>query len=169
MNDARVREAIRYERVAEDAARQAPMLMIGPRAEKPASGGGFDTAFGMTMRLPLGGSRQAAVPAAEAGLASADARSNRELDVRQLELDFHEAVHLLGVNAEHLDLASEQAKLATRRAKMADMAYREGEFDLEELLRAQQTARDADRARERLTLTSHLLVAMYNQAVGDLP
>lgn len=169
MNDARVRETTRYERVAEDAAREAPMLMIGPRAEKPASDGGYDTAFGLTMRLPLGGSRQTAVPVAEAGLASADARSNRELDVRQLELDFHEAVHQLSVNAEQLTLASEQAALAARRAEMADIAYREGEFDLEELLRAQQAARNAERSRERLTVMGHLLVAMYNQAVGDLP
>ena len=150
-------------------ARGSPTLLIGPRWERPALGSGYDDSIGLTLTVPLPGTAHGRTAAADAGAQAAAALAARDRLRRQLAMALHEAEHGLEVARANSETAGRRAELAERHAEMGRSAYDAGEIDLMTLLRLQESAIAARRARDRFEIEVSRQTAAYNQAVGVLP
>jgi outer membrane protein TolC len=89
--------------------------------------------------------------------------------MRRLDLDLHEAEHTLSVLEASTALATERDTLAAEQLRMAQAAFAQGEIELRELLRVQETTLAARREVERLAIERQRTVAALNQALGVTP
>jgi hypothetical protein len=89
--------------------------------------------------------------------------------MRRLDLDLHEAEHALTVLEESTALAGERRELAAQQARMAQTAFAQGEVELRELLRIQESEQAAIRDVQRLTIERQRTIAALNQALGETP
>lgn len=149
--------------------RQNPQLTLSTRTIQ----GGFDYAFnssmGVAINIPLQSEVQRAPALANAEQTIGDARSQLESLRRQLENALHEAEHNLHVSRQELTLIAQQQSIASENASLARKAYRLGELDLNQLLRLQLLAFEAERSLSSQQLQVQWNIARYNQAVGVLP
>lgn len=167
--DAEVRRAEAARELAERTTAGGPDLLIGPRRERAANGDDFDDSVGLSLNVPFGPSsiRRTETAAAQRELDAARAARLRLL--RRQTLARHEAAHGLESVRETLAAASRRAELAARHYEMAERAHAQGELDLMDLLRLQQSAFAAKRALRRLEIEESRQIAAYNQAVGENP
>lgn len=147
----------------------SPTLLIGPRWERPALGSGYDDSIGVTLTVPLAGTSHSRTELAASGREVAAAVARRDQLRRMLTLDLHEAEHGLEVARENLQTATERADLARRHARMGRRAYDQGEMDLMDLLKVEEAAMAAQWQAARLDIEVGRQIAMYNQAVGEMP
>jgi len=149
--------------------RQNPQLTLSTRTIQ----GGFDYAYnssmGVAINIPLQSEVQRAPLLANAEQNIGDARTQLETLRRQLENNLHEAEHNLHVSRQELTLIQQQQAIASENAALARKAYRLGELDLNQLLRLQLLAFEADRSLSSQQLQVQSNIAKYNQAVGVLP
>ncbi|WP_024930665.1 TolC family protein [Methylophilus sp. OH31] len=149
--------------------RQNPQLTLSTRTIQ----GGFDYAYnssmGVAINIPLQSEVHRAPLLANAEQNIGDARSQLETLRRQLENNLHEAEHNLHVSRQELTLIQQQQAIASENAALARKAYRLGELDLNQLLRLQLLAFEADRSLSSQQLQVQSNIAKYNQAVGVLP
>lgn len=149
--------------------RQNPQLTLSTRTIQ----GGFDYAYnssmGVAINIPLQSEAQRAPLLANAEQNIGDARSQLETLRRQLENNLHEAEHNLHVSRQELTLIQQQQAIASENAALARKAYRLGELDLNQLLRLQLLAFEAERSLSSQQLQVQWNIAKYNQAVGVLP
>lgn len=149
--------------------RQNPQLTLSTRTIQ----GGFDYAYnssmGVAINIPLQSEVQRAPLLANAEQNIGDARTQLETLRRQLENNLHEAEHNLHVSRQELTLIQRQQAIATENASLARKAYRLGELDLNQLLRLQLLAFEAERSLSSQQLQVQWNIAKYNQAVGVLP
>jgi outer membrane protein, heavy metal efflux system len=149
--------------------RQNPQLTLSTRTIQ----GGFDYAYnssmGVAINIPLQSEVQRAPLLANAEQNIGDARTQLETLRRQLENNLHEAEHNLHVSRQELTLIQQQQAIASENASLARKAYRLGELDLNQLLRLQLLAFEAERSLSSQQLQVQWNIAKYNQAVGVLP
>lgn len=149
--------------------RQNPQLTVSTRTIQ----GGFDYAYnssmGVAINIPLQSEVQRAPLLANAEQNIGDARTQLETLRRQLENNLHEAEHSLHVSRLELTLIQQQQAIASENATLARKAYRLGELDLNQLLRLQLLAFEAERSLSSQQLQVQWNIAKYNQAVGVLP
>jgi len=149
--------------------RQNPQLTLSTRTIQ----GGFDYAYnssmGVAINIPLQSEVQRAPLLANAEQNIGDARTQLETLRRQLENNLHEAEHNLHISRQELTLIQQQQAIASENAALARKAYRLGELDLNQLLRLQLLAFEADRSLSSQQLQVQSNIAKYNQAVGVLP
>ncbi|MBF4992121.1 TolC family protein [Methylophilus sp. QUAN] len=149
--------------------RQNPQLTLSTRTIQ----GGFDYAYnssmGVAINIPLQSEVQRAPLLANAEQNIGDARTQLETLRRQLENNLHEAEHNLHVSRQELTLIQQQQAIASENAALARKAYRLGELDLNQLLRLQLLAFEAERSLSSQQLQVQWNIAKYNQAVGVLP
>jgi len=149
--------------------RQNPQLTLSTRTIQ----GGFDYAYnssmGIAINIPLQSEVQRAPLLANAEQNIGDARTQLESLRRQLENNLHEAEHNLHVSRQELTLIQQQQTIASENASLARKAYRLGELDLNQLLRLQLLAFEAERSLSSQQLQVQWNIARYNQAVGVLP
>lgn len=149
--------------------RQNPQLTLSTRTIQ----GGFDYAYnssmGVAINIPLQSEVQRAPLLANAEQNIGDARTQLETLRRQLENNLHEAEHNLHVSRQELTLIQQQQAIASENATLARKAYRLGELDLNQLLRLQLLAFEAERSLSSQQLQVQWNIARYNQAVGVLP
>ncbi len=149
--------------------RQNPQLTLSTRTIQ----GGFDYAYnssmGVAINIPLQSEVQRAPLLANAEQNIGDARTQLETLRRQLENNLHEAEHNLHVSRQELTLIQQQQTIASENASLARKAYRLGELDLNQLLRLQLLAFEAERSLSSQQLQVQWNIARYNQAVGVLP
>ncbi|WP_019915184.1 MULTISPECIES: TolC family protein [unclassified Methylophilus] len=149
--------------------RQNPQLTLSTRTIQ----GGFDYAYnssmGVAINIPLQSEVHRAPLLANAEQNIGDARSQLETLRRQLENNLHEAEHNLHVSRQELTLIQQQQAIASENAALARKAYRLGELDLNQLLRLQLLAFEAERSLSSQQLQVQWNIAKYNQAVGVLP
>jgi len=149
--------------------RQNPQLTLSTRTIQ----GGFDYAYnssmGVAINIPLQSEVQRAPLLANAEQNIGDARTQLETLRRLLENNLHEAEHNLHVSRQELTLIQQQHAIATENASLARKAYRLGELDLNQLLRLQLLAFEAERSLSSQQLQVQWNIAKYNQAVGVLP
>lgn len=150
-------------------ARGSPTLLLGPLWERPPLGNGYDDSIGLTLTVPLPGTAHGRTAAADASAEAAGAQAARDRLRRVLALARHEAEHGLEVARANLATAGRRAELAARHADMGRTAYDTGEIDLMDLLRLQEAAVAARRARDRFEIEVSRRTAAYNQAVGVYP
>ncbi len=149
--------------------RGTPTLTIGPRWERAALANTYDESIGITFKLPIPGTAHARTAVADVRRDAAAAQAHRDRLVRALELARHEAAHGLEVARQNLATARQRAELARRHAELGRSAYEQGEMDLMDLLRLQESAVAAGRQLTLLEVDVHRQTAMYNQAVGVMP
>jgi outer membrane protein, heavy metal efflux system len=149
--------------------RQNPQLTINTRTMQ----GGFDSQFngsmGVAINIPLQSEVTRAPQLANAEQNIGDAKSQLETLQRTLETALHEAEHNLYVSRQELSLIEQQQAIASENATLARKAYRLGELDLNQLLRLQLLAFEAERSLSSQQLQVQWNIAKYNQAVGVLP
>jgi len=149
--------------------RQNPQLTLSTRTIQ----GGFDYAYnssmGVAINIPLQSEVHRAPLLANAEQNIGDARSQLESLRRQLDNNLHEAEHNLHVSRQELTLIQQQQAIAIENARLARKAYRLGELDLNQLLRLQLLAFEAERSLSSQQLQVQWNIAKYNQAVGVLP
>lgn len=155
--------------VVEKAARGNPALQVGQRRERPAFGTGFEDSIGFSIRVPFGGGAHTRAESATASREVSAARAALLRERRALDLEMHEAAHNLAVVNESLEAATERADLAGRHYKLGESAYEQGELDLIDLLKLQTIALEARRNSVNLQIKRKRHIALYNQAVGELP
>ena len=167
--DAEIRRAAAARELVERTAGGGPDLLIGPRRERAANGDDFDNSVGLSLNVPFGPSSVRRTETAAAERALGAARAARLRTQRQQTLDLHEAAHGLATVRETLAAAARRSELAARHYEMAERAHAQGELDLMDLLRLQQSAFGAKRALRRLEIEESRHIAAYNQAVGETP
>jgi outer membrane protein TolC len=146
-----------------------PTVQIGTRRERPALGTSFDDSIGVTVNVPFGGrAHRDTQIMTEARVASAT-RAARNRELRMLTLEMHEAAHGLVVVRESYAAASQRLEIAERHLAMGELAYEKGEIELIDLLKIKETAIAARRHAMRLQIDEKRQMALYNQAVGELP
>ena len=144
-------------------------VTIGPRREYAAMSNVPNDSVALGVKVPVGGDRPSLTARAAAGRLAASAAAERDLLRRRVELDFHEAEHSLAVIEESAVLAGERRELAAQQARMAQIAFAQGEIELRELLRIQESEQGAMRDVQRLAVERQRTIAALNQALGETP
>jgi outer membrane protein TolC len=145
-----------------------PSLQLFWRGMRPEDYARQVSALGVGFEVPLNRSPRRAPEAALANEALAVAQGNLVRLKRQLDLDLHEAEHLLFTARRQLDNSEVMLDAATQRFEMDRLALELGEISTREWLRRLSEFRDIQRTHEILLLQQHAAVAAHNQAVGDL-
>jgi outer membrane protein TolC len=151
------------------AVRGNPVVTIGPRRQRDALTSVFNDSFAIGVKVPVGGKAHAVTQVSQEGRLVAEAESARGTLLRRLDLDLHEAEHALLVLDGALALAEQRRDLADRQWGMAQSAFMQGEIELRELLRIQESDRNANREAERLAIERQRTIAAFNQALGETP
>jgi outer membrane protein TolC len=124
-------------------------------------------ALGIGFAMPLGKSprREPQVAKAFEELAVAEAEL---LETRRaLELQLHEANHVLHTTRERLENSETIVKAATERHQLDTLAFELGEFSTREWLRRLSRFKEIERSHELLLIQQGAAIAAYNQAVGE--
>lgn len=144
-------------------------LSIGPHREiDPFTTVPRDSVV-VELNMPVGGKGYGATQTAQAQREAAAAVAERGALVRRLDLDLHEAEHTLLVLERSVALADERNALAAQQLAMAQAAFAQGEIELRELIRIQESTLAARREIERLEIERARTVAALNQALGVTP
>jgi len=151
------------------AARGTTVVTVGPRRQRDALTTVFNDSFAIGVKVPVGGKAHAVTQVAQESRRVAEAESARGMLLRRLDLDLHEAAHTLLVLEGSLALAEQRRDLADRQWRMAQSAFAQGEIELRELLRMQESDRNANREAERLAIERQRTIAAFNQALGETP
>ena len=149
--------------------RGSPLLQIGPRRQRDALTSFYNDSRSVGIIVPFGGKRYGETTRAASVTALAAAETRRAQLLRQLDLDLHEAEHTLYVLEQSLIVAEARNEDAARQWRMGRSAFAQGEIELRELLRIQDTAQNAERDLERLGIERQRAIAAVNQAIGVLP
>lgn len=144
-------------------------VTIGPRREYPVLGTVPNDSVALGVKVPVGGDRHGLTARAAAGRLAASAAAERDLLRRRMELDLHEAEHSLTVIEESAALSVERRELAAQQAAMAHVAFAQGEIELRDLLRIQESEQSAIRDVQRLVVERQRTIAALNQALGETP
>jgi outer membrane protein TolC len=144
-------------------------VTIGPRREYAPFNDVPTDSVALGVKVPVGGDHYGATARATAARAAANAAAERSLLMRRLDLDVHEAEHALTVLEESTALAAERRELAAQQARMAQIAFAQGEVELRELLRIQESEQAAIREVQRLAIERQRTIAALNQALGETP
>jgi cobalt-zinc-cadmium efflux system outer membrane protein len=167
--DAEVERARAALDFADLSARGNPLLTIGPRRQRDATTDFYNDSLSVGVTVPFGGSRYGATARAESFSELALAEMRRAQLLRQLDLDLHEAEHTLYVLEQSLVVADARNEDAARQWLMGRSAFAQGEIELRELLRTQDTAQNAARELARIEIERQRAIAAVNQAIGVLP
>jgi outer membrane protein, heavy metal efflux system len=167
--DAAIARADADKALAERDVRGAMLLTIGPHREYDPGGTVPRDSVTVGFKVPVGGKAHGVTQTAHASRLIAAALAEKGQLMRRLDLDLHEAEHTLSVLEESIELAAERDALAVEQLAMAQSAFAQGEIELRELLRIQESTLAARRDLERLRIERERTVAARNQALGVTP
>ena len=144
-------------------------LSIGPHREiDPFTTVPRDSVV-VALNMPVGGKSYGGTQTAQARREAAAAVAERGELLRRLDLDLHEAEHTLLVLERSTLLADERNSLTAQQLSMAQTAFAQGEIELRELIRVQESTLAARRDVERLAIERERTIAALNQALGVTP
>jgi outer membrane protein TolC len=144
-------------------------VTAGPHREYDPFGTVPRDSLTLAVKVPVGGKAYGATQTAQASRLVAAAEAERGALLRRLDLDLHEAEHTLSVLEESMALAAERSTVAEQQLRMAQSAFAQGEVELRDLLRVQETTLGARRDVQRLAIEAQRTVAALNQALGETP
>ena len=124
-------------------------------------------ALGIGFAVPLGRSPRREPEVARAYEEFAGAEADLLETRRELELQLHEANHVLHTTRERLENSDVIVKAATERHQLDKLAYELGEFSTREWLRRLSQLKKIEQSHELLLIQQGAAVAAYNQAVGE--
>lgn len=123
--------------------------------------------LGIGFVMPLGKSPRRAPETARAYEEVAGAEAELFETKRTLELQLHEASHVLHTTRERLENAESLVAAANERHELDKLAFELGEFSTQEWLRRLSRFKEIQRSHELLLIQQGAAVAAYNQAVGE--
>jgi len=123
--------------------------------------------LGVGFVLPLGKSPRREPEVAKAYEEVAGAEADLFETKRTLELQLHEASHVLHTTRERLENSEMLVKAANERLGLDKLAFELGEFSTQEWLRRLSRFKEIERSHELLLIQRGAAVAAYNQAVGE--
>jgi len=123
--------------------------------------------LGIGFVMPLGKSPRRAPETARAFEEVAGAEADLFETKRTLELQLHEASHVLHTTRERLENAETLVEAASERHRLDKLAFELGEFSTTEWLRRLSRFKEIERSHELLLIQQGAAVAAYNQAVGE--
>jgi outer membrane protein TolC len=124
-------------------------------------------ALGIGFAVPLGKSPRREPEVAKAYEIFAGAEADLLETKRELDLQLHEANHVLHTTRERLENSDEIVKAATERYQLDKLAFELGEFSTSEWLRRLSQLKKIEQSHELLLIQQGAAVAAYNQAVGE--
>jgi len=124
-------------------------------------------ALGIGFAMPLGKSPRREPLVAKAFEELAGAQADLLETKRLLELQLHEANHLLHTTRDRLENSEDIVKAATERHQLDKLAFELGEFSTREWLRRLSRFKEIERSHELLLIQQGAAIAAYNQAVGE--
>jgi len=123
--------------------------------------------LGIGFAVPIGKSPRREPETAKAYEAVAAAQADLFETKRQLELQLHEASHVLHTTRERLGNSATLVEAANERHRLDKLAFELGEFSTQEWLRRLSRFKEIERSHELLLIQQGAAVAAYNQAVGE--
>ncbi|MES2412963.1 MAG: TolC family protein [Pseudomonadota bacterium] len=167
--DSRLRAAQARLALTEKDRRDPIEVGVGVTRERPAFGAASDTAFKVTLRVPLGTYGRNA-PRLAAARAELDAAQADALSVaRTVKADQESAGTELEAARRAELLAAERSRLSTEAQTLIVKSYRLGESDLPTRLRTDNERFDAELAHARARVETRRAISKLNQAFGILP
>lgn len=124
-------------------------------------------ALGIGFAVPIGKSPRREPEVAKAYEAFAGAQAGLLETKRALELQLHEASHVLHTTRERLENSQTIVKAADERHQLDKLAFELGEFSTREWLRRLSQFKEIERSHELLLIQQGAAIAAYNQAVGE--
>ena len=124
-------------------------------------------ALGIGFAMPLGKSPRREPEVAKAYEVFAVAEADLLATKRELDLQLHEANHVLHTTRERLKNSDAIVKAATERYQLDKLAFELGEFSTREWLRRLSRLKKIERSHELLLIQQGAAIAAYNQAVGE--
>jgi len=124
-------------------------------------------ALGVGFAVPLGKSPRREPEVAKAYELVAGAEAELLETKRELDLQLHEANHVLHTTRERLENSDAIVKTATERHQLDKLAFELGEFSTREWLRRLSQLKKIEQSHELLLIQQGAAVAAYNQAVGE--
>lgn len=167
--DAAVARADADKALTERDVRGSMVLTVGPHREYDPGGTVPRDSVNVGFKVPVGGRAHGVTQTAHASRLLATAVAEKGQLMRRLDLDLHEAEHTLTVLEASIALANERDTLAADQLAMAQTAFAQGEIELRELLRIQESTLAARRDLERLRIEQQRTIAARNQALGVTP
>ena len=125
-------------------------------------------ALGLGLAVPIGSSprRGPEIARANEGLALAEAEL---LETRRLlDLQLHEARHMLKLTNMQLENSNALVEAADERHRLDKLAFELGEFSVREWLRRLSELKKIQRSHELLLIQKEAAIASYNQAAGEI-
>ena len=144
-----------------------PSLQLFWRGTRPEDYAPQVSALGVGFEVPLGRSPRRGPEVALASEALARAEGNLLRLKRELDLDLHEAEHLLHITQRQLENSEIMLDAATQRYEMDQLALELGEISTREWLRRLSEFKDIERSHELLLMQREAAIAAHNQAVGE--
>jgi outer membrane protein TolC len=124
-------------------------------------------ALGIGFAMPLGKSPRREPQVAKAFEEFAGAQADLLETRRMLDLQLHEANHVLHTTRERLENSKIMVEAATERHQLDKLAFDLGEFSTREWLRRLSRFKEIERLHELLLIQQGAAIAGYNQAVGE--
>jgi outer membrane protein, heavy metal efflux system len=149
--------------------RDSPELAVGLRSERMMSGERFDNSVRVGIRIPFGTEGRNRPRIAEANAELIEATAELSLIRQQIESEIAAAQSAL-VAAQSIEVfATERLRLASENRDLYDRAFRLGNLDLPQRLRAENEHFDALLAKERARAEIGRAIARLNQSMGRMP
>ena len=124
-------------------------------------------ALGIGFSVPLGKSPRREPEVAKAYELFAGAEADLLETRRELDLELHEANHVLHTTRELLENSEAIVKAASERHELDKLAFELGEFSTREWLRRLSRLKKIEQSHELLLIQQGAAIAAYNQAVGE--
>jgi len=124
-------------------------------------------ALGIGFAMPIGKSPRREPEVAKAYEVFAGAEADLLETKRELDLQLHEANHVLHTTRERLENSDIIVKAATERHQLDKLAFDLGEFSTREWLRRLSQIKKIEQSHELLLIQQGAAIAAYNQAVGE--
>jgi len=124
-------------------------------------------ALGLGFAVPLGKSPRRGPEIARASENLARAEAHLMETRRRLDLQLHEARHMLKTTRLQLQNSNTMVEAAIERHRLDKLAFELGEFSVREWLRRLSQLKKIERSHELLLMQQGAAIAAYNQAAGE--
>ncbi len=145
------------------------LVGLGYARQQESFGSPGQNSLGVTVDVPFGAPQRRNALAASSNVALNELIAQRDSLMRNLDLRLHEAKHLIQIGKANLELAGDRADLQKRYIATQEIAFKNGEISLSELLIARKRAFQAIQNLEQQQIFLKRDIALYNQVVGVLP
>ncbi len=144
-------------------------VAVGGVTERGSRSDKTINSIAFTVNVPFGGAAYIAPGVAAATRVYVAAEADKAHTYRALLAQLHEAEHGLEVEIVHLELAKKLRVNAEQQLKIANLSFTAGELSLMDFLRLQARSVSAIKTALESDIRLQRNIALYNQAVGEMP